>query len=309
MPENIGSTYPTQIPSIADNADIQTAFRLYHYGSNTGTPSSIPEESIAGYLSDLENTKISIIPDTISTTADLNTITDTGFYTQTSTPTGSNYPSNFPGMLTVVNTGILKTVADGDGNNLNDKQEVGVIFQQYQVVGAPESGSSPSTLNRTHWRFYFAGAWRPWRTFIEQSDFASIGDARYYTKTEASTLFLTQLAASSTYLTVAEANTRLYLQENLKTASHTLELADVNRVVAMDNTTAATVTVPFNTTVNFPVGSVVNIYRANTGDVTIAAATGVTIRNAGKLYEQYTEVSLRKRATNEWVASGNIIPA
>lgn len=309
MPENIGSTYNTQIPSIADNADIQTAFRLYHYGSNTGTPSSIPEESIAGYLSDLEKTKISIISGTISTTDDLNTITDTGFYTQTSTPTGPNYPSNLPGMLTVVNSGSLKTGLGDDENDFNDKQQVGVIFQQYQVVGAPESGSSPSTLNRTHWRFYFAGAWRPWRTFIEQSDFASIGDARYYTKTEATTLFLTQAAAASTYLTIAEADTRLYLQENLKTASHTLELADVNRVVAMNNTAAATVTVPFNTTVNFPVGSVINVYRANTGDVTIAPATGVTIQNAGKLYEQYTEVSLRKRATNEWVASGNIIPA
>ena len=47
MPENIGSVYSTQISSIADDADIQTAFRLYHYGSNTGTPSSIPENSDA----------------------------------------------------------------------------------------------------------------------------------------------------------------------------------------------------------------------------------------------------------------------
>ena len=311
MPENIGGAsapYNTQIPSIADDADIQTAFRLYHYGSNTGTPSSIPENSLAGHLSNLNNRKIDVFPTTIPTSADLNSFTDTGFYTQTTTPTGSNYPSNFPGVLTVVNSGSIKTGPDGDENDFNDKQQLGVVFQQYQVVGASESESSTNTLNRTHWRFYFAGAWRPWRTFIDQSDFASIGDARYYTKTEVSTLFLTQLAASSTYLTIAEANTRLYLQENLKTASHTLELADVNRVVAMNNTAAATVTVPFNTTVNFPVGSVINVYRANTGDVTIAPATGVTIRNAGKLYEQYTEVSLRKRATNEWVASGNIIP-
>ena len=292
MAENIGgpsAPYNTQIPSIADDADIQTAFRLYHYGSNTGTPSSIPENSIAGHLNKLEEDKLGLEPTPIPTSANLNTYITTGFYTQTATPTGLNYPSNFPGLLTVVNEGAT-------------------VFQQYQVIGAAESGSSINTLNRTHWRFYFAGSWRPWRTFVEQTDFATIGDTRYYTRTEASNLFLTQLAASSTYLTVTEANTRLYLQENLKTASHTLELADLNRVVAMDNTTAATVTVPFNTTVNFPVGSVVNIYRANTGDVTITPATGVTIRNAGNLYEQYTEVSLRKRGTNEWVASGNIIP-
>jgi hypothetical protein len=33
--ESIGSIYPTQIPGYADNADIQAAFRLYHYGSTT----------------------------------------------------------------------------------------------------------------------------------------------------------------------------------------------------------------------------------------------------------------------------------
>jgi hypothetical protein len=31
--ESIGALYPTQIPGYADNADIQAAFRLYHYGS------------------------------------------------------------------------------------------------------------------------------------------------------------------------------------------------------------------------------------------------------------------------------------
>lgn len=292
MPENIGGVsgpYNTQIPSIVDNADIQTAFRLYHYGANTSNPSEIPANSLAGHLDSLKESKLSLEPIKIPATADLNDYLTTGFYTQTNTPTGLNYPSNFQGFLTVVN-------------------EENTVFQQYQIIGAPESGSSTNTINRTHWRFYFAGAWRPWRTFVEQSDFATIGDSRYFTRTEASSLFLTQLAAASTYLTITEANTRLYLQENLKTASHTLELADVNRVVAMNNSSAATVTVPFNTTVNFPIGSVINVYRAGTGDVTIAAATGVTIRNAGKLYEQYTEVSLRKRAINEWVASGNIIP-
>jgi hypothetical protein len=32
--ESIGAIYPTQIPGYADNADIQAAFRLYHYGSS-----------------------------------------------------------------------------------------------------------------------------------------------------------------------------------------------------------------------------------------------------------------------------------
>ena len=33
--ESIGAIYPTQIPGYSDNADVQAAFRLYHYGSTS----------------------------------------------------------------------------------------------------------------------------------------------------------------------------------------------------------------------------------------------------------------------------------
>lgn len=33
--ESIGTLYPTQIPGYVDSADIQAAFRLYHYGSSS----------------------------------------------------------------------------------------------------------------------------------------------------------------------------------------------------------------------------------------------------------------------------------
>ena len=57
--EPIGSIYPTQIPGYADNADIQAAFRLYHYGStaystaNTNT-ANLVNPSIAYTLNNLQ---------------------------------------------------------------------------------------------------------------------------------------------------------------------------------------------------------------------------------------------------------------
>ena len=57
--ESIGSIYPTEIPGYADNADIQEAFRLYHYGStayntaNTNT-ASLESSSIAFHLNELQ---------------------------------------------------------------------------------------------------------------------------------------------------------------------------------------------------------------------------------------------------------------
>jgi hypothetical protein len=57
--------------------------------------------------------------------------------------------------------------------------------------------------------------------------------------------------------------------------------------------------------VAFPVGSIVNVYNLNGTDVTIAGASGVTVRNAGDLGE-FGDVSLRKRGTDEWVVAGNV---
>lgn len=58
MAESIGSLIPTSIPSLTENADIQAALRLYHYGTSydeTNTdPEALNEESIAGYINALD---------------------------------------------------------------------------------------------------------------------------------------------------------------------------------------------------------------------------------------------------------------
>ena len=73
--ESIGSIYPTQIPGYADNADIQAAFRLYHYGStaystaNTNT-ANLVNPSIAYTLNNLQ-TQITTINTQILSIVDL----------------------------------------------------------------------------------------------------------------------------------------------------------------------------------------------------------------------------------------------
>ena len=51
MSENIGAQaglFNTLIPSIDENADIQTAFRLYHYGEGSSGIAPLNPNSIAG---------------------------------------------------------------------------------------------------------------------------------------------------------------------------------------------------------------------------------------------------------------------
>jgi hypothetical protein len=88
--------------------------------------------------------------------------------------------------------------------------------------------------------------------------------------------------------------------ENVTTTSKTLELTDRDKVVACNNTTTITVTIPADATVNFPVGSVVYIAKVNSGTVNLAAAVGVTVNRTGEL-AVFEELYCRKRAANNWI--------
>lgn len=282
MSVNIGDQYITQIPGYDENADIQTALRLYHYGADTQSPNPIEPNSIAGHLKSLEDTKVDTVPKIIPDSADLNTYNTTGYYVQTtaaSAETGSNYPTYpdandepkfFAGLLKVVNSG-------------------SIVFQEYHTLG--ESGY---IVNRPFRRVFF-GSWSSWESSATVDDVVAATDIRYYqqgqvfNKTESDNRYAPK-----------------YFLETEKTANHTLVLEDINRVISMNVPTGGVLTVPTNATAAFPVGSVINVYNASpTAFLEIRGADGVTVRNPGTI-EPYQEASLRKRAANEWVAAGPV---
>lgn len=98
------------------------------------------------------------------------------------------------------------------------------------------------------------------------------------------------------------------LGQNTRTANYTLALTDQNKVVEMNVATANSVTVPANASVAFPVGTVIEITQLGAGQTTIVAASGVTIRSKYGLVlsGQYSSITLRKRAADEWVLSGDL---
>lgn len=92
-------------------------------------------------------------------------------------------------------------------------------------------------------------------------------------------------------------------------ASYTLTLADAGDVVEGNSASAQTFTVPPNSTAAFPLNTVILIRQYGAGKVTLAPGAGVTIRARGAvlgLAGQYAEASLTKRATDEWVLSGDL---
>jgi hypothetical protein len=91
---------------------------------------------------------------------------------------------------------------------------------------------------------------------------------------------------------------KLIIETSEKTADYTLVDGDQNKIVLMNKTGAANLTIPTNASVSFDIGTIIGVYNISSDDVTIAGDSGVTVRNAGNL-TQYSEISLRKRDTDE----------
>lgn len=94
-----------------------------------------------------------------------------------------------------------------------------------------------------------------------------------------------------------------------QSADYTLTLTDLGKVVELDSATAVTVTVPPASSVAFPVGAVVYLYQVGAGNVSVAAGSGVTVRNLSALRGQHAEASLRYRGSDEWVLAGDLATA
>lgn len=91
-------------------------------------------------------------------------------------------------------------------------------------------------------------------------------------------------------------------------SSYTLVLSDWGKIIEMQNGGPNTVNIPTNASVPFPIGTEIQVIQNNSGQTTIAGA-GVTLRSKSsflKIANQFTGVTLVKRATDEWYVIGNL---
>jgi hypothetical protein len=94
-----------------------------------------------------------------------------------------------------------------------------------------------------------------------------------------------------------------------KTDSYTLSaLTERDSLIEVAKGSAATITIPLNSAVAFPVGTSIDILQTSTGQVTIAGAAGVTVNSTPglKLRTQWSTATLFKRAENTWVVYGDL---
>jgi len=198
--------------------------------------------------------------------------------------------------------------ADADSSNYVAFQAPATIVTNYTLTLPSTDGSSNQVLTTD------GSGTLSWSTAaVSISDNTSDSATHYLALTTSTSGTITSARVSTTKLSfqpstgiltttelTVNGTARSLRTENVKTASHTLELADRDKVVAFNGTGSQTVTVPLNSTVAFPVGSVVYINRLNTGAVTLAGEGGVTLSKVGS-FSQNEEIYIRKRDTNSWI--------
>ena len=93
-----------------------------------------------------------------------------------------------------------------------------------------------------------------------------------------------------------------------KTSSYTLVLTDNGKMIEMNIGSVNTTTIPPNSSVAFPIGTQIAVLQTNTGQTTITAGAGVTVNATPglKLRARWSSVTLIKRATDTWVAVGDL---
>jgi hypothetical protein len=79
-------------------------------------------------------------------------------------------------------------------------------------------------------------------------------------------------------------------------------------LIEANSSSAFTITIPTNSTTQYPVGTSIDVLQVGSGQITIAGDTGVTVNATPglKLRTQWSSATLFKRAENSWVVYGDL---
>ena len=106
---------------------------------------------------------------------------------------------------------------------------------------------------------------------------------------------------------ISNANFKQEIINSQTGTSYTLVASDAGKTVSMNNASINTLTIPANSSVAFPINTVINVVRLGDGKTYISGASGVTINGYSSFYlDKYSTVKLTKIDTDAWLATGSI---
>lgn len=108
MSQSVGQVYKSRIPTLGDDASIQEALRVYHYGVDNYSTQTIPDDSIEGNFRSI-NSRVTTIESTLSTAT-------TSYITRVSS-------STTPNVITAQNTTTIPIVVRAIASQTSSLQQ------------------------------------------------------------------------------------------------------------------------------------------------------------------------------------------
>jgi hypothetical protein len=270
----IGTLVPTKIPGYSDTADIQAALKVYHYGSYTFNtaetdPNNLINPSIAYSINNLQN-QITNLPTSIKA-VDYNS-------------KGVLLTASAPSTVHKLSVGV-----DGQILSANSLITGGLQWINPEVT----AGNTLTFTNKTLLS-----------PLISLSTTSSTVDSRISWDTNNKKILV---GNGTNTLDFTSSSISTY-QPTLTSNNYTVILSDKDKMLDLVNSVSSTLTIPAESSVNYPIGTQIHTLQASTGQFTIVAASGVIINATPglKLRTQWSSATLIKRGMNMWVAIGDL---
>lgn len=278
MTQNLGTSYTVSIPSLSDVADISTAFKYYHQGGTSGSPTA---NSLEQYLINVNN-RAGTIESAIGWPYSGGTISSR--LSSLESTVGSSLASTYVKIVPSSNdTAATRNLISPSSTSVIPLQIQGLVGQSASLQEWKTSAATVAKVDSTGKMFSHDGT----------------------SMAEVVTLSGTQSITNKTLINPIQT-----IGTNSRTSSYTLVLSDQSKVIEVDSVSPTTITIPADASVNFPVGSYILIVQTNTGQVTIAGSgftPNVSPSLGLKLRERWSMATLIKRGTNSWLVSGDTI--
>jgi len=321
MSQPVGFQYKSRIPTLSDDATIVEALKVYHYGVDNYSTEPIPDDSIEGNfrtfgtaitalqsaVSGLGTTYV----EQVSLTATPNVIT--GQSTTTTPLTIRSIASQTSPLQQWQNSSSVNVGSVGTSGNMNlagyltlgtttQSATIGlnVVTGNAAHNGIVVKAQTSQTANIQEWQ-NSGGTAMAW---VDK-------DGKIFS--ESSQVFTTasNIPQASVVNLVSDliAKFPLNVSTNARVASYTLTLSDSQKVVEMNVSSANTLTIPPDSSENFPTGTSILVVQTGTGQTTVAAGVGVTVNSyiGLKIIGRWAGCTLIKRSANTWVAVGGLV--
>lgn len=278
MTQSLGTTYSVTIPALSDTASITDAFKYYHQGGLTGSPTA---NSMEQYLININN-RAGTIETAIGWPYSGGSISSR--LSSLETTVGGSLSSTYVKSVPSSNdTAATRNLISPSTTSVIPLQIQGLVGQSASLQEWKTSAATVARVDATGKIFSHDGT----------------------SSAEVVTLSGTQTITNKTLTNPIQT-----IGTNARTSSYTLVLSDQSKIIEVDSLSATTITIPADASVAYPVGTYIVVIQTNTGQVSIAGSgfTPSYSPSLGlKLRERWCMATLIKRGTNSWIVTGDTV--